>query len=199
VFELPNCCRSNVARDAARRGATRGWQTGGASAIPTRACNGRRPPSKYQYKTVTYKSVTYKAVKAHIRQSRLLQGASPDAARRGGTRGWQTGGACATPTRVCDGGKRGFMVLCRRVCTRPLLRVRACETSAHACQLYQSDDKSDDWRYRGTSLIRNRPHSPGPPKEPRHGPTLGSYGVAFLTSEVPLYQRYSNKSRHTFS
>ena len=32
--------------------------------------------------------------------------------------------------------------------------------------------------YRGTSLIRNRPTPLGPPQEPRHGPTVGSYGMA---------------------
>ena len=32
--------------------------------------------------------------------------------------------------------------------------------------------------YRGTSLIRNRPPPLGPAEEPRHGPTVGSYGVA---------------------
>ena len=33
-------------------------------------------------------------------------------------------------------------------------------------------------RYRGTSLIRNRHPPLGPPQEPKHGPTAGSYGVA---------------------
>ena len=32
--------------------------------------------------------------------------------------------------------------------------------------------------YRGTSLIRNRPPPLEPPMEPRHGPIVGSYGVA---------------------
>ena len=32
--------------------------------------------------------------------------------------------------------------------------------------------------YRGASLIRNRPPPQGPPEEPRHGPTVGSYGAA---------------------
>jgi hypothetical protein len=34
------------------------------------------------------------------------------------------------------------------------------------------------WFYRCTSLIRNRPPPLGPPYEPRHGPTVGSHGVA---------------------
>ena len=32
--------------------------------------------------------------------------------------------------------------------------------------------------YRGTMLISNCPPPVGPPQEPRHGPTVGSYGLA---------------------
>ena len=52
-------------------------------------------------------------------------------------------------------------------------------------------DVDDPWilRYRGTSLIRKRPPHYDSPYDPRHSPTVRSYGVAVCNKRGRQYRK----------
>ena len=51
--------------------------------------------------------------------------------------------------------------------------------------------------YRGTSLIRYRPHPLGPPEDPRHSPTIGSYEGAVSYERGTPVHLYSKRNAQT--